>query len=264
VIVACYRQPRELELVLAALAAQSDPAFDVVVADDGSQPPAERELERLRPALPFAVRWVWQEDRGFRKARALNAAAAESDAELLVFLDGDCLPFRDLLATYRARARPREFLAGAVGYLGERASRSLSPESVRAGAHERALPLLERLRLWRIHLRNLQAGGRRQTRPRIRGGNFAVDAALFREVDGFDEVYCGYGREDSDLRNRMRNAGARGVSLWHRAWAVHLARRLAPSGARRPVPEALYAEGRGRVRARLGLSGHRGAASAPR
>jgi hypothetical protein len=83
-------------------------------------------------------------------------------------------------------------------------------------------------------------------------------------VDGFDEVYCGHGREDSDLRNRMRNAGARGVSLWQRARAVHLARAVAPSGARSRVPEAVYEEGRQRVRARAGLSQHLERRAAPR
>ena len=94
-------------------------------------------------------------------------------------------------------------------------------------------------------------------RPRIRGGNFAICAELFRTVDGFDEVYGGYGKEDSDLRNRLRNTGAKGISLWTRARACHLAREVAPSGARDPAPTELYEAGRELIKARRGMSGHR-------
>lgn len=256
VVVATYEQPRELGLVLAALAAQTDLAFDVILADDGSSPPAAQLAKRLAPRLPFALHQVWQPHDGFGKARVQNLAALRTAAELLVFLDGDCIPFRDLVAVYRRAAVPREFLAGAVVDLDLAASRALTPEAVRAGAHERAVGLRARLGTWSKHASNAWHAGRRQTRPRIRGGNCAVAAELFRTVDGFDEVFCGHGKEDSDLRNRMRNAGARGICLWHRARAVHLSRAMSPSGARR-APGLLYEQGRTRTRARIGLEAHR-------
>ncbi len=83
------------------------------------------------------------------------------------------------------------------------------------------------------HITNWWHRGGKRTRPRIRGGNFAVAADLFQAVNGFDEVYCGYGKEDSDLRDRMRNAGARGISVWTSAIATHLSREdVAERGAR--------------------------------
>lgn len=263
VIVAAFNQPRELALVLAALAAQTDSSFDVIVADDGSKPPASASIEPLREELPFEIQCVWHEDAGFRKARALNCAVHHTDAELLIFLDGDCLPFRDLVATYRQCYTPGDFLVGAVAFADAGSSRRLTPEDARRGLHERAVSLRERRRLLSIHLRNLLHRGRKQTRPRIRGGNFAVSSALFRHIDGFDEAYCGYGKEDSDLRNRMRNAGALGESLWLRAWAVHLERSVAPSGSRAAPPPELYNEGRRLVRARKGLSTHSGESPSP-
>ena len=255
VVVSVYNQMRELELVLAALAAQSDLAFDVILADDGSMPPAAQLAERLAPSLPFAVRHVWQPDEGFCKARIQNVAALSTSSELLIFLDGDCIPFRDLVAVYRRRALPGEFLAGSVVDLDVATSRALTPASVRSGAHESAVGLGARCVLARRHFVNWWHRGRRQRRPRIRGGNFAVAADLFHAVNGFDEVYCGYGKEDTDLRDRMRNAEARGISLWTSARATHLSRKLSPSAARRS-PEVLYEQGRVLVRARIGLDGH--------
>ena len=256
VIVSIYNQPHELELLLAALAAQTDPHFDVVLADDGSTPPAGQLAERLAPSLPLAMHSVWQPDEGFCKARIQNTAALSTPAELLIFLDGDCIPFRNLVGVYRSRAVGGEFLAGSVVDLGLDASRALTPGTVRRGAHEAAVGSAARWEIQRKQLSNWwHRGGRNRRRPRIRGGNCAVSAELFRTVNGFDEVYCGYGKEDSDLRNRMRNAGAKGISLWTSAIATHLSREVSPSATRRS-PGALYEDGKDLVRARVGLDSH--------
>jgi GT2 family glycosyltransferase len=256
VVVAAYNQPRELALVLSALAAQSDPSFDVVIADDGSDPPAQRELSELASQLPFPIDWVWQEDAGFRKMRAQNRAVLRGRSELLLFLDGDCVPYRSWIAAYRRYARPGEFLVGGYIFLSEEETLRLTPDAVRAGAHERPLDPRTWLRLHGAHWRNLLYAGRRANRPRIRGGNFGVARDLFERVDGFDEALSGYGKEDSELRNRMRNAGARGISLWTRALLCHVSGRVFPGAPRPPTPRDLYEESFRRVRARVGLSSH--------
>ncbi len=259
-IVATYNQPGPLRLALAALAEQTDRDFDLIVADDGSTPSSQALVERAAHDFGLRARVLWQPVDGFRKARAQNRAALETDAELLVFLDGDCLPFRDLIAQHRRAARPGEFCAGAVVFLDIATTHALSEPSVRAGAHERSLTLRERLRALHVHWRNTTNFARRIERPRIRGANFAVCAKLFRAVDGYDEVFGGYGKEDSDLRNRMRNAGARGISLWHRAFVAHLAREVVPrAGTRERPPADLYRAGKRLGRARVGLDSHRNA-----
>ena len=255
---AAYNQPRELALVLSALAAQTDPSFGVAVADDGSDPPAERELADLAADLGFPIDWIWQEHAGFRKMRAQNRAASRSRSELLLFLDGDCVPYRNWVETYRRHARPGEFLVGGYIFLSEEETLRLTPDAVRAGAHERPL---DARTWWRLHAadwRNRLYAGWRSNRPRIRGGNFGVARDLFERVDGFDEAFAGFGKEDSELRNRMRNAGAHGISLWSRARLCHVSSRVFPGVPRPRTPRDLYDESFRRVRARVGLSSHAG------
>jgi GT2 family glycosyltransferase len=256
VVVAAYNQPHELSLVLSALAAQTDPRFDAVIADDGSEPPAEETVSALRSGLPFEIACVRQEDVGFRKMRAQNLAALRGDAELLLFLDGDCVPHRDWVAVHRRSARPGEFTVGGYVFLDEARTRELTPESVRRGAHERPLDAATWWRLHAAHWRNVLYAGRRPNRPRIRGGNFGVARDLFERVDGFDEAFAGHGKEDSELRNRMRRSGARGISLWTRARVCHLSARVFPGLPRPPTPRDLYEESFRRIRARVGLSSH--------
>lgn len=85
VIVPYYRQQRELDRTLAALARQTYPAdlVEVVVVDDGS-PEA--------PTVPDGVVLVRQEDRGFRLAAARNLGIRSSHGDVLCFLDADTAP----------------------------------------------------------------------------------------------------------------------------------------------------------------------------
>lgn len=262
VIVSAYNQPGELALVLAALAAQTDGRFEVWIADDGSDPPACQIVDALRGELPYPIDGVWQPDRGFRKMRAQNRAVLRASGELLLFCDGDCVPYRNWVEVYRRAARPGEFLVGGYVFLDEDETRALTPEAVRRGAHERPLDAATWWRLHRAHWQNRFYSGWRRNRPRIRGGNFGVARDLFERVDGFDEAFAGYGKEDSELRNRMRRAGARGISLWSRARLCHLSTRVFPGVPRPPTPRDLYQESFTRVRARTGLSHHASGAAA--
>src|SRR5687768_10720841 len=70
VIVTTYNRPDALAAVLRGLGRQTGPAFEVIVADDGSTQETADFLRREQSAVGFPLRHVWQEDEGFRAARA--------------------------------------------------------------------------------------------------------------------------------------------------------------------------------------------------
>jgi glycosyltransferase involved in cell wall biosynthesis len=81
VIVPCYNGAAFLEETLRSALAQSYPAVEVVVVDDGSTD-GSAEIARRLP-----VRYIRQENRGLCEAR--NAGIRESKGDYLVFLDAD-------------------------------------------------------------------------------------------------------------------------------------------------------------------------------
>ena len=97
VVVPCFEAPDALALTLAGLEGQDYPRelFEVVIVDDGSEPP----LRRPAPA-PLDVKVVRQERRGFGLARARNAGARAAAHGILVFLDGDVIAEAGLLAAH--------------------------------------------------------------------------------------------------------------------------------------------------------------------
>lgn len=143
---------------------------------------------------------------GLRVGEGRNRAAAAAiaaGAELLVFLDVDCLPGPELLSTYRRAASlsPGALLAGPVTYLA----------SVQRPESASDLPFLTRPHRARPVL------PRGETRVATAGEydlfwslSFAATPATWGRIGGFHPGYEGYGAEDTDLAWTAR---ARGVEM---------------------------------------------------
>ncbi len=98
IVVPCRDRPEALNELLDALDAQQDaPEFEVVIVDDGSEPP----ISGLRETS-YALRVVHQIPLGISAAR--NNGIRHARGEILLFVDSDCAPEPDALAQLAATA----------------------------------------------------------------------------------------------------------------------------------------------------------------
>lgn len=86
IVIPVYQRGAELRRALRSLASQSCMNFEVLIADDGSNPPAEEVASEFRASL--SIRCLALPHSG-RPARPRNAAVAASRAEWISFLDSD-------------------------------------------------------------------------------------------------------------------------------------------------------------------------------
>lgn len=265
VIVTSYNQANVLPLVLQALARQTVPLDELILADDGSRDDSLAVVKTLARelGLPLAAT-LTQEDRGFRKATILNEAIRASRGQQLLFLDGDVLPVCGWLQAYRQRFRTGGYQVGSCVRLDLATSRRVD-----AAGLERSLAAWGADRAWhrwfmREHRKaQWYALTGKFNRPMIHGGNFGADRGVLFGVNGFDEQFNGFGGEDSDLRCRMNLYGARPVSVIDAAKAFHLEPESEPADRpsaiadRRHYNESPYQALKGtRVWAEQGLSRH--------
>ena len=231
VIVSTYNREDALDVVLRAMARQSDGNFEIVVADDGSGPATARVVREWAAKKSVPIKHVWHEDRGFRLSEIRNRGIRASAGKYIIFLDGDCIARRDFVAAHRRLAEPGWFVTGTRILISANLTdrilhQELEPElwgfanwlAHRSRRHlNRFAPLLE-LRLG--VMRKLSAWRWRGAR----GSNMAFWRADLEKVDGFDSSFSGWGREDSDIFIRLIRAGVRrkdgrfatGVlHLWH-------------------------------------------------
>jgi glycosyltransferase involved in cell wall biosynthesis len=232
VVITTYNRPDALEAVLDGYADQSDRGFELVVADDGSTAETAELVERFSSRAPFKVSHVWQEDRGFRAAAIRNRAVGGTDAEYIVFSDGDCIPSRTFVHQHRRLAEPGWFLSGNRVLLSESFTRAVLeqrlpihrwawPDWVRARGRGDANRLMPLIRLPDGAFRKRSA----RTWEGVKTCNLSAWRADLVRVNGLDESYSGWGLEDSDLVIRLLHAGVLHKSarfaapvfhLWHR------------------------------------------------
>jgi glycosyltransferase involved in cell wall biosynthesis len=257
-----YEAPGPLALVCAGLERQSERDLEVLVCDDGSGPETGRVIEEFRARAAFPVFHLRQEHRGFRKCRILNEAARKAAGSVLIFLDGDCVPHRHFVRDHLEQQEAGRYLAGRRVELGERLSAWLTPERVRAGFFDRPRwPLLSSAlrgesqavnRSFRVSSARLRRLFRMDRVVDLKGCNYSVARVSLEAINGFDEEYEGYGREDTDVELRLRNLGLaikslKGVALQFHLW--HPRREFTPANEERLAELARS----GRIRCRLGL-----------
>lgn len=233
VIVTTYNRPDALRAVLASLAAQTDSAFEVLVADDGSRSDTAEAVAESASDFPVPLRHLWQKDDGFRAAAARNLAVAASRGDYLVFIDGDCILRPDFIAAHRALAETAWFVAGNRVLLSERFTQKvLQVPLIELHTDSRVVWLGRRLsgaiNRW-LPLWFFPGQTWRKRQPRrwqgARTCNLALWRADFDKVNGFDEAFQGWGHEDADLAIRLLHAGVQRkdgrfatavLHLWHR------------------------------------------------
>jgi glycosyltransferase involved in cell wall biosynthesis len=229
VIVTTYNRPDALARVLEGFLAQGTLDFSLLVADDGSTGETRRVVEGYAARATFAVEHVWQEDRGFRAAAIRNRAVAATDADYVVFTDGDCIPSRGFVAAHRRLAERGWFLAGNRMLLARDFTARVLAERLPVHTWTNAQWLGAWLKRDINRLAPLAAlgdGAFRKLRPARWKGVKTCNLSVWREdlerVNGLDESYSGWGLEDSDLVIRLQHAGVKHKSARFAAPLFHL------------------------------------------
>lgn len=231
VIVTTYNREDALNAVLRSLASQTDPDFEIIVADDGSGPNTAKLIADWKGRSSRRIEHVWHADLGFRAAEIRNRAILAARGTYCIFLDGDCIVRSGFVSAHRRLAEQGSFVTGNRVLLSRQLTvrvlqQQLTPERWGQGRW-----LVERMRggVNRLSaLFSLPLGPLRRIRARAWRGARSCNLAVWRSdldrVDGFDADYSGWGKEDSDIIVRLLHVGLRRkdgvfgtgvIHLWH-------------------------------------------------
>ncbi len=249
-VVSFYNNAVFLELILAALEIQSFEDFEVIIADDGSNPRVVETVRGLIDRCPLTVKHVWHEDRGFRKTTILNRAIKASSTDYLIFIDGDCIPHPKFIEEHYANRQDRVALTGRRVNMSKRVTQSLTPDLVKDGALQGILFRQLILDGFLGKARNVEMGFyirnrlmrklfNRKVRG-LKGCNMSFNKTDLVAINGFDERYCGPSTgEDTDVEYRLRLNGVGVKNLKNIAILYHRYHALIERGdaANKPIFE---------------------------
>ncbi|HLH53215.1 MAG TPA: glycosyltransferase [Verrucomicrobiae bacterium] len=216
-VINTWNQADYLGRVLKAVAAQTSLPQEVLLADDGSQDSTADVFKRFTESSAIPCIHVRQEHQGFRRSRILNQAIARATSQYLVFLDGDTVPHPQFISDHRQLACANAFVQGHRALLKQRAS---------AWFGSGAFNTERRRALWSGQMQGLKHAYRwpRPLKRRrfdlrgVRGCNLAIWREHLLQVNGYNEAFVGWGREDSELAVRLINCGIHRLDV--RGWAV--------------------------------------------
>ncbi|MGQ3685123.1 MAG: glycosyltransferase family 2 protein [Candidatus Loosdrechtia sp.] len=231
IIITTYNNPSALQKVLDGILFQTVAPYEIIVADDGSGNDTAAIVKNFSAIAPFPVIHVWQEDKGFRVAKIRNLAIQRANSGYLIIMDGDCVPNKHLVYDHIALAEKGIFVQGKRIMVNKHASELFTNETASSFPQIIRLffshSLSNRHHLLRIPsfpaLRNVKLKG-------IKACNMGFWKYDLIAVNGFNEDFVGWGREDSELAVRLFKYGLKKkvhpfmaicFHLWHPAHPRH-------------------------------------------
>jgi len=220
-IITTYNWKEALALSLKSALAQKQKPFEIIVADDGSEKDTAVLIRKIAANAPLPIIHSWQEDKGFRLSASRNKAIALATGDYIVLVDGDIVQEEHFISDHVRFARPGYFVQGTRVLLNKKLANEVLREQrlIRSfcikGVENKKNCIRSEL------LANLFSFKSKKTEG-VRTCNFAFWREDAISVNGFNEEFVGWGREDSEFTARLINYGLVRRNIKFNALAYHL------------------------------------------
>lgn len=221
-IITTYNRPDALRAVLNSVNGQTIYPNEIIVADDGSNELTRLVIENFTKNSAIPIIHSWQEDCGFRVSASRNKAIAKANGDYILLIDGDMLLEKHYVQDYISAIRERCMYISSRVFLNEETTKrventeNLFPITslVNKDIEKNYCNSFRILLLYKIlpHIKSY-------TKAKGYMGFWRKDCIL---VNGFDENFEGWGREDSDFMIRMINSGVIARKLKYSAISYHM------------------------------------------
>ncbi|EUB23818.1 MULTISPECIES: glycosyltransferase [Fusobacterium] len=230
VIVPIYNRLEHFRALFICLLRQNRQIDELIITDDGSSQQILDYIADLIPKASFKIKHIYQEDKGFRKTRALNNGVINSEGELLVFCDQDLIFGEEYIEYMEKNIKKGCFLLCRPISVNEKEKNTILEKIESSNKYEDLLKPLPTHYLVSVN-KTLRTDRKRRILNILKlskrgiklvGMSYAVMKSDYLKVNGYDENYNGWGEEDDDFGNRLYVAGIKGKELKTPNMQIHL------------------------------------------
>lgn len=230
-IVTLYNRLEYARNMILALLEQTKQIYELIFADDGSNRYVLEYIKDLVPKCKFKIKYITQEDLGFRLARSRNNGARVAEGTFLIFMDQDVIFDKDFIAKiYDSRKKKRLIFSEALGSSEEEKNNIQNILNKDEYNYEKLYSLISEEKkieqnkiVNKEKLYNILYNLKLRTRgAKIVGLIFALYKEDFIKLNGFDENYIGWGHEDDDFGNRFFKYGGKTYSFKMTRYPIHM------------------------------------------
>ena len=220
-IITTYNWPESLFLVLKSIENQTIVPEEVVIADDGSTVETKEMIDKFQKDSDLNIIHSWQEDMGFRAAKARNKAIAKSCGDYIILIDGDIILHPKFIQDHVNNAKFGYFIQGSrVLFTQDFTEQIIISQRISFSLFSRGMQSRKNA----IHsnfLSKIFSTNRNSHR-----GTRCCNIAFFKQdcinVNGFNNEFEGWGREDSEFVVRLLNSGLNRKNVRFNAIQYHL------------------------------------------
>lgn len=220
-IISTYKWPKALDLVLLSVKNQKVLPTEVIIADDGSDLDTKELIKQYQLNFPVPIKHLWHEDIGFTKSVILNKAIATAQYDYIIQIDGDCIIHECFVKNHLAAAEKGVYLYGSrVNIQQEYLAKLFSIKQIKFSVFSKGIK--KRTRALYIPLLAKLYRPSANFSKKYRGCNtsyYKEDAIM---INGYDENFIGWGREDSEFALRLHNNGIKGKRLRYQGILYHI------------------------------------------
>ena len=220
-IVTTYNRPDALLLVLKSIECQILPPSEVIIADDGSDERTKNLISDFNSQSNLEIIHSFHEDLGFRAAESRNKAISISKSDYIILVDGDTILHPEFITDHLKNAKFGFFIQGSRALLSEKKTKDVIKRQ------QLFFDFLSRglnNRLNSIHSNFLSNFF--SIKDNYLKGIKTCNMSFFRKdcisVNGFNNEFKGWGREDSEFVVRLLNKGIHRKTLKFSAIQYHL------------------------------------------
>lgn len=243
-IITTYNRPDALALVLQSAFRQTVLPQQIIVADDGSRQETADLVARFAAESPVPLIHSWRSDDGFRAAEARNRALAYAVCSYIVLIDGDMVLHPEFIRDHLALARPGFWVQGSRVLLTRQATEQLlsAPLPPHYAPSPFARGIVKKHAALRCPLLCRLAGQwHNESSKSVKSCNMGFYRADAEKVNGFNNDFVGWGREDSEFVARLYHNGIRRRNLKFGGLAYHLWHHEAERSSLKRNDELLHA-----------------------
>jgi len=221
VIITTHNRSFYLDKVLYGYLQQTVQPHELVIADDGSTDDTPEIIRKYQQQADFPIIHAWLPFGGMPQlSRARNEATRRSTGDYLIYTDGDCIPGPAFVADHQHLAKPGYYTQGRRNFLTYKAFDSFR-------GNETIWQLFQHWLtggLMKLHLLAHIPGFASRSRGTkgVRGCNIAAWRSDVDAINGWNEEFVGFWREDSEFITRLMRTGVKRQNALYSAVLFHM------------------------------------------
>lgn len=231
VIVTLYNRLEYARNIIISLLHQTKMIDELIFADDGSREDVADVIKDLVDRCPFKIKVVYQEDIGFRLARSRNNGVRVATSEFLILLDQDIImPDNFIEKVYNKRKK--KAIVSVRGFLTTEKQKNKIQKIIDTKYdYNEIYAILYNKKdddfFQKIITKDKIYSLLYKLRLRSRGAKMVgLMSAIYKEdyiaINGFDDKYKGWGKEDDDFCNRFYKYGGDVYPIRLEKYLIHM------------------------------------------